>query len=114
MATEQTPPPTINSNNEPLLGLLSYILAPIVGIIILLTDMKNSPTLNNHAVQSIALSVVLFILAMVLSIATFGILSCLVPILWIIVVVIYGIQAYQGKTANIPLVTDFCRNQKWI
>ena len=41
---ESNPTPTPAANNDNLMGLLSYILAPIVGIIVLLSDsMKNNP-----------------------------------------------------------------------
>ena len=99
-------------NNEKLMGLLAYLLAPIIGIIILLSDsMKNNPALKRHAVQSIALSVVIFVIALVMSIPVS--LACLTPLL-IIPQIIYGIQAYQGKDVTIPVVTEFCQKQGWL
>jgi uncharacterized protein len=101
-----------DNSNDKLFGLLSYLLAPIVGIIILVSDsMKTKPYLKTHAVQSIAVSVVLFVLAFILTITVIG--GCAVPFLFIIPL-IFGIQAYQGKDVNIPVITDFCKKQGWI
>jgi uncharacterized membrane protein len=103
---------TSTDNNEKLMGLLAYLLTPIVGIIILVSDsMKNNPVLRKHAVQSIALAVVIFVVAIVMSITV--ILACLTPLL-IIPQIIYGVQAYQGKDVVIPVITDFCKKQGWI
>ena len=89
------------------------VRVPIVGIIVLLSDsMKNNPFLRLHAVQSLALGVVLFIVTLVISFTGIG--ACLAPFLWLGVTLYYAYQAYQGKNFSIPFVTDFCRNQKWI
>ena len=108
---ESNPTPTPASNNDNLMGLLSYILAPIVGIIVLLSEsMKNNPVLKRHAVQSIAYAVVGFIVSTILAVTV--ILAC-VAWLPIIPAIIWGIQAYQGKDVTIPVITDFCRKQGW-
>jgi uncharacterized membrane protein len=105
-------PPTISSDsNEKLMALLAYLLAPIVGIIILVSDnMKSNPVLRKHAVQSIAYAVVEIVLAIILSITV--VLAC---VAWLpyVPLIIWGIQAYQGKDVNIPVVTDFCKKQNW-
>lgn len=101
-------------SNQRLMGLLAYLLTPIVGIIILVSEnMKSDPILKKHAVQSIAVFVVLLVLSVILTAITFGIAGCIVPFVWIVIVALLGIQAYQGKDVNIPVVTDFCKNQGW-
>ena len=93
------------------MALLAYIIAPIGGIIILLSDnMKNDPVLKKHAVQSIAYAVVEIVLAIILTFTV--VLACLA---WVpyIPLIIWGIQAYQGKDINIPVITDFCKKQNW-
>jgi uncharacterized membrane protein len=105
------PPTTSDVSNERLMSLLAYLLAPIVGIIILVSDtMKNNPVLRKHAVQSIAYAVVAIVISIILTITV--ILSCL---FWVpyIPLIVFGIQAYQGKDVNIPVITDFCKNQGW-
>jgi uncharacterized membrane protein len=109
--SSQPPTTSADQSNQKLMALLAYLLAPIVGIIILVSDnMKNDPILRKHAVQSIAYAVVAFVIAMILAVTI--ILSCL---FWIpyIPLIIWGIQAYQGKDVNIPVITDFCKNQGW-
>jgi hypothetical protein len=39
-------------------------------------------------------------------------LACL-PLLWWVYLIYLGILAYQGKDVNVPLVTDFVKNQGW-
>ena len=101
-----------DTSNDKLLAALSYPI-PIIGIVILVSDtMKNDPFLRTHAVQSIALGVVLLIITTVLGISL--ILACLAPIVWLVPTLYYAYQAYQGKSFSIPVITDFCKNQKWI
>jgi uncharacterized membrane protein len=97
-----------NSNNK-LFGLLSYILAPLVGAIVMLTDMKNDAWLKRHAVQSIAIGVIGIILGFVGSF-----LLCIPNIILLVMQIIWGVNAYQGKEVTIPVITDFCKNQGWI
>lgn len=106
---------TSATSNDNLMALLSYLFAPVVGIIVLLIDsMKNNPVLRSHAIQSIALAVVLFVVSFLLTVVTGGLASCVAPLLVIGAQIYYGIQAYQGKPINIPFVTDFCKKQGWI
>ncbi len=101
-----------DNSNDKLFSALTYPI-PLVGIIILISDsMKNNPVLRTHAVQSIALGVVLFLVSIVLSITV--ILGCLAPFIWLGVTLFYGYQAYTGKPVNIPVITDFCKKQNWI
>ncbi len=105
------PPTTSDVSNQKLMGLLAYLIPVVVGIIILVSDtMKNDPVLRKHAVQSIAYGIVAFVIAAILGVTV--ILACL---FWIpyIPLIIWGIQAYQGKDVNIPVLTDFCKNQGW-
>ena len=100
-----------SDSNAKLMALLAYIIAPIGGIIILLSDnMKNDPVLKKHAVQSIAYAVVEIVLAIILTFTV--VLACLA---WVpyVPLIIWGIQAYQGKDINIPVITDFCKKQNW-
>jgi uncharacterized membrane protein len=103
---------TTEGSNDRLMAALSYPV-PIIGIVVLLSDsMKNNPFLRVHAVQSIALGVVLLIASFILGLIP--IIGCITPLLWLGVTLYYAYQAYQGKNFSIPFVTDFCRNQKWI
>lgn len=93
------------TSDDKLWALLSY-LVPIVAIVVLLVeDKKSRPFIKFHAVQAIAVTVVLTILATV-TLGCGGILF-LVMIYW-------GIKAYQGEYVTIPFITDFIKNQGWV
>lgn len=65
-----------SDSNQKLMGLLAYLLAPIAGIIILLSEsMKSDPVLRKHAVQSIAYAIVAFVISTILTVTV--VLSCL-------------------------------------
>ena len=108
------------TENDKLMAALAYPI-PIVGIIILLVeDLRARPFQTYHAVQSlaanVALWVVIAVLACVLAAVTFFAAGCggLLPLLlWL--VTLYGAYlAYQGQYFEIPVITDFIRNQGWI
>jgi uncharacterized membrane protein len=102
-----------DNSNDKLFAGLTYPI-PIVGIIVLLSDtMKNNPVLKTHAIQSLALTAVLVVVSIILTTVTLGFGGCLAPLL-IIIPIVFGIQAYQGKDVNIPVLTDFCKKQGWI
>jgi len=97
------------TSDDKLWAALSYVFAPIVGIIVLLMeDKKARPFIKFHAVQSIAISIVLFIVVPIIAIPTFGCGSVLYFIMfW------WAYKAYQGEEVKIPVVTDFIKNQGW-
>jgi uncharacterized membrane protein len=93
------------TSDDKLWALLSYLI-PIVAIIVLLMeDKKNRPFIKFHAVQAIAVTVVLTVLATV----TLGCGSIL-----FLVMIYWGIKAYQGEYVTIPVVTDFIKKQGWV
>lgn len=101
-----------SGSNDNLLAGLTYVI-PIVGVIILVSDsMKGNPYLRRHAVQSIALGIVLFVVSFIITLIP--VIGCFTPILWLAVTIYYAIQAYNAKEFAIPVITDFCKNQNWI
>jgi uncharacterized protein len=103
-----------SNSNDRLLSLLAYPIW-IVGIVILLSDsMKNNPVLRKHGVQGIALGIALTVIGIALSAISAGLGSCIVVPVTLGISIYYGWQAYNGKDVNIPVISDFCRNQKWI
>ena len=62
------------TSDDKLWAALSYVFAPIVGIILLLMQEKKArPFIKFHAVQSIAVSVAFWILATIITTVTVGI-----------------------------------------
>jgi uncharacterized membrane protein len=105
------PPTSSDQSNEKLLSALTYPI-PLVGIVILVSDtMKNNPVMKKHAVQSLALGVVLAVICTILGLIP--IVGCITPILWLGVTIYYAMQAYNGKDVVIPVITDFCKKQNW-
>jgi uncharacterized membrane protein len=91
------------TQDDKLWALLSYIFSPLIGIIVLLLeDKKNRPFIKYNAVVSIILGGV----GVLLSWACIGIL------VWFYAIYL-GIKSYQGEWVEVPLVSDFVRNQGW-
>lgn len=109
-------------SNEPMSGLtsddklwaaLSYVFAPLVGIIaLLMEDKKARPYVKFNAVQSIVASLVFMVVAIVISAVTLGFGGLCVPLLWL-VFLYWAYQGYQGQDVKIPVVSDFIRKQGW-
>ena len=90
--------------DDKLWALLSYIFAPLIGIVVLLLeDKKDRPFIKYNAV----LSIILGILAIVLSWACIGIL------VWFYALYL-GIKSYQGEWVEVPIISDLVRNQGWV
>jgi uncharacterized membrane protein len=99
------------TSDDKLWTLLAYILTPIVPIIIMLMeDKKNRPFIRAHNAQALVVGVINVILGVVLGWTL--VLSCVPVIVWF-VCIYWGIQAYNGKMVQIPVITDFVKNQGW-
>ncbi len=98
------------TSDDKLWAALSYVFAPIVGIIVLLMeDKKARPFIKFHAVQSIAVSIVMFIVVPIIAIPTLGCGSVLYLVMfW------WAYKAYQGEMVEIPVVTNFIKGQGWV
>ncbi|GGA72543.1 DUF4870 domain-containing protein [Ornithinibacillus halotolerans] len=109
---DQQPIKTSSGLDENLAGLLTYLVGFITGIIFLLIE-KDSRFVRFHALQSIFVSVGLFVLNIILSfipIIGWGISLLIAPfafVLWIFLM----IQAYQGKWFKLPVIGDMVEKQ---
>ena len=119
MNAEVPPPeetPALESDitdNDKLMAALSYPI-PIVAIVIPLSETnKVRPFQKFHAVQALAFWVALIVIAVLLSIVTFGIGTLCFPVMWL-VSLWPAYEAYQGKYMEIPVLTDFIRKQGWV
>ena len=100
-------------SNDKLLAALSYPI-PIIGIVILLSDtMKAKPFLKFHAVQSILFNVVIYVIYFVASFVTFGFGAICFP-LFFLATLWPAYKAYQGEMVEIPVLTNFIKNQGWV
>lgn len=99
------------TSDDKLWALLTYIFSPLVPIIIMLMeDKKNRPFIRAHNAQALVLGVISVLVAIFLSWTI--VLAC-VPLAIFIAQIYWGIQAYQGKYVEIPMITNFVKNQGW-
>jgi uncharacterized membrane protein len=100
------------TNDDKLWAALAWVIPLIAIVMLLMEDKKNRPFQKYHAVNSLAFNVVFFILLTIISVVTFGFGGCL-GILWFISLY-WAYQAYQGVLVEIPVVTNFVKNQGWV
>ena len=123
------------SSDDRLIALLSYvtqILVPVImPAIVLLSESSNRrPFQRYHAVQSLAFAVVFWSLMVMVGVGTailqiipiigalIGVMVfCLSPLAWfasVLLLLYYGLQAYQGRRFAIPGLSSFLRDQGWL
>jgi uncharacterized membrane protein len=91
------------TSDDKLWALLAYIFSPLVPIIILLMeDKKNRPFLKAHNAQALILGIITVITSS----------FCIGILVWFYAIYL-GIQAYNGKLVEIPVITNFCKSQGW-
>jgi uncharacterized membrane protein len=101
------------SDDDKLWAALGYPI-PILPIIALLMEEKRErPFIKFHAVQSLAVNVVLWVVFLILTLITLGFGSLCAPIFWL-VTLWPAYEAYQGKRLEIPVITKFLFDQGWI
>ena len=94
--------PEVTSDDK-LWALLAYIFSPLVPIIIMvMEDKKNRPFLKAHNAQALILGII----AVITSSFCVGIL------VWFYMIYL-GIQAYNGKIVEVPVITNLCKGQGW-
>ncbi len=99
------------TSDDKLWALLTYIFTPLVPIIILLMeDKKNRPFIKAHNAQALVVGVVNAVISIVIGWTVIGL--CVPALIWL-ACIYWGIQAYGGKEVNIPVVTNFVKNQGW-
>jgi len=108
----QSPTPQIESTSDDRLWvLLGYIFTPIVPVIVLLMqDKKDRPFIKSHNMQALILGVVEWVINVVLS---FVVIGCITSVITIILNIYLGIKANRGETFDIPVISNFVRQQGW-
>jgi len=109
--TEQPLSPT-PTQDDLLWAALSYPIFGIMPILaLLLDDKKNRPFIKYHATQALILQIILIVLMAICSVTIIG--FCCVPVIWL-AMLWPAYEAYQGKELELPVITDFARNQGWL
>jgi uncharacterized membrane protein len=96
------------NDQDRLMAAISYPLGIVAIIILLVEDMKKRPFQKYHAVQALAVNIVVLILAILLS------WTCIIPFLLWIPLLYWAYKAYQGEYFEIPALTNFLRGQGWL
>ncbi len=92
------------TSDDRLWALLGYILPLIALIALLMEDKKNRPFIKYHAIHALVFAVLTIILS-------FTVCLWVIPWIWAIIV---GFQAYQGRWAEVPGITNFVKGQGWV
>lgn len=99
------------TDDDKLWAALAYVFTPLVPIILLLLeDKKDRPFIKAHNVQALAFGLVWWVVTSVLSFAFIGL--CMIPVGWGLQIY-WAYKAYQGEYVQIPVLTDFVKNQGW-
>lgn len=91
------------TSDDKLWALLAYIFSPLVPIILMLMeDKKNRPFIKAHNAQALILGVITVLTSS----------FCIGILVWFYAIYL-GFQAYQGKTVEVPVITNFVKGQGW-
>lgn len=99
----QAPVSSDISQDDKLWAALAYVFSPLVPIILMfMEDKKNRPYIKANNMQALILGIITAVTSA----------FCIGILVWLYQLYL-GYQAYQGQTINIPIITDFCKNQGW-
>ena len=101
------------TDDDKLWAALSYAIGIVALIALLMEDKKDRPFVKFHAVQSLVANVAFAVLATIISTVTVGIGALCVGPAWF-VFLYWAYKAYQGEYFDIPVVTNFIKNQGWV
>lgn len=101
------------TSDDKLWSALGYPIPLIAIIVLLMEEKKTRPFIKYHAVQSLAFNIALYILIFILSLVTFGIGAICAPLLWLITLW-PAFESYNGKYLEIPVISNFIKNQGWV
>ncbi|PKO23852.1 MAG: hypothetical protein CVU38_01910 [Chloroflexi bacterium HGW-Chloroflexi-1] len=109
------PPEGNITSDDKLWALLAYVFSPIIPIVVLLLeDKKGRPFIKAHNAQALAAGVVA--MAIVIVVGVIPVVQCVTPLLglaaWVLLIY-WGIQAYNGNYVTIPVITDFVKQRGW-
>src|SRR5512141_2568147 len=104
--------PDVTSDDK-LWAALGYPIFIVAILVLLMEDKKARPFIKYHAVQALALNLAIFILGIIVTVVSFGIGSICFPLVWL--ALLYpAYLAYQGQKFEVPVVTNFIKNQGWV
>jgi uncharacterized membrane protein len=118
--SDMTPPPAPPaapapaggpSSNAKLIALLGWIFAPLGLIAIFLDDYKGDMFVRAHVIQAAALVVAVWVINAILSATVIlALIAFPLGVLLFIYQVFMAIQAYNGKSVQVPVVYGLVKN----
>ncbi len=106
-----TPPTPEVSSDDRLWVLLDFLITPLLPLITLfLEDKKDKPFIKYHNVPALMLGIVEAIIVGILSFIP--VINCFTPLIYIINI-LYAVKAYKGVIVDVPVLTDFSKQQGW-
>ncbi|NMC86192.1 MAG: hypothetical protein GYA58_12990 [Anaerolineaceae bacterium] len=108
---EVLPPSSDVTSDDRLWVLLCFLFTPLFPVItFFLEDKKERTFIKYHNAPTLILGIVEIIVVGILSFVP--VVNCFTPLIWIINVV-YAVKANKGENVNIPVITDFSKQQGW-
>jgi uncharacterized membrane protein len=101
------------TSDDKLWAALGYPIFIIAIIMLLMEEKKKRPFIKFHAVQSLAINIVVWVVGIILSAITLGFGALCLPVLWLLLIW-PAVLAYQGKYFDIPVIGKFIRGQHWV
>ncbi len=99
------------TSDDKLWAALAYVFAPLIPIIILLMDdKKDRAFVKAHNAQALAIGLINIVVGTALGLTV--VLACVPLLIWI-AQLYWAYKAYQGEYVEIPLITNFVKNQGW-
>lgn len=100
------------TDDDKLWALLSWLLAPLVPVVMLLWEEKKVRSfIKYNAVQALVVGAIGYVVSSILAPVLIG---CVTGPAVFIYTIVLAVQSYQGNVVTVPFVTDFCKNQGWI
>jgi uncharacterized membrane protein len=108
---EILPPSSDVTSDDRLWVLLCFLFTPLFPVITLfMEDKKVRPFVKYHNAPALILGIVEVIVVGILS--YIPVVNCFTPLVWIINV-IYAVKTNKGDNVDIPVITNFSRQQGW-
>ena len=99
------------TSDDKLWVLLSYVFSPLVPVILLVwEEKKNRPFIRAHNAQALVWGLISVVISVFLG--WLIIPACISFGMWV-AAVYWGLKGYGGELVEIPVVTDFVKNQGW-
>ncbi len=107
------PTDTSITSDDKLWAALGYPIFIIALVMLFVEGKKDRPFIKFHAVQSLALNLVAWVVTIIISVVTLGIGAICAPIVFLLLIW-PAVLAFQGKYFEVPVVTKFLRDQHWV